>query len=100
MIIDNTNWCNKKGSSKDKVPSGYKCWLDFYEKKSKTSNNECSVLGCSEKAEVGAHVYREGNSQDVYIVPMCYGHNNSDNKSDNKSDKFDLKGNITLIKRN
>lgn len=93
MIIDNTNWCNKKGSSEDKVSSNYDSWLDFYEEKSSTSGNQCSVLDCSKKAEVGAHVYREGNSQDVYIVPMCYTHNNSDSK-------FDLKFNLTLIKRN
>lgn len=93
MGIGNTNWYNKKGSSKDQVSSSYDSWLDFYEEKSSTSSNQCSVLGCSKKAEVGAHVYREGNSQDVYIVPMCYTHNNSDSK-------FDLKCNITLIKRN
>ena len=69
-------------SEEGKIVDNYKCYI-------------VCVLDSeyAKKAEVGAHVYREGNSQDVYIVPMCYGHNNS-------NEKFDLKGKITLVKRN
>ncbi|GAB6392933.1 MAG: hypothetical protein MdMp014T_2306 [Treponematales bacterium] len=36
----------------------------------------CSVRGCHNEAEVGAHIYRENAAGTYYIVPMCRKHNN------------------------
>lgn len=35
----------------------------------------CAVLGCSNIADVGAHVNKEGGPRDWYIVPLCHKHN-------------------------
>lgn len=54
----------------------------------------CSVEGCGNKAEVGAHIYNE--SPDVtneYIAPFC----DSCNK---KSSVIKLKGGTTLVRAN
>lgn len=36
----------------------------------------CSVIGCMERASVGAHVQKIRGSQSWYIIPLCTHHNN------------------------
>ena len=79
----NTNFCvkNINGTSKNTHPSGSSSWLGQYEKVTGSTRKTCSVMGCSRKAEVGAHVQikdgRVGN--EWYLTPMCKAHNNYHN---------------------
>ncbi len=54
--------------------------------------SECSVSGCSNKAEVGAHIQNE-SVQGVRIVPMCKPCNK-------KTGFFNLKNGIYLALSN
>lgn len=68
---------NKKGTSDDELPRGCVSWKDYWEAKSgKRWPSKCCVENCKNKAEVGAHVYKTGESEMVYIIPMCNEHNN------------------------
>jgi hypothetical protein len=50
-------------------------WLDHWKKFSKqTPPTYCPADGCLEKAEVGAHVQKDGDNS-TYIVPLCKKHN-------------------------
>ena len=72
---------NKKGTSNDKLPEGCKSWKEYWENNGKKSwPKKCKVDKCKNDAEVGAHVYKTGKPETVYILPMCSEHNNSDNK--------------------
>lgn len=62
---------NGTGSERYKnPPSGYKSWLDFWEKKAEENAGECGH--CGEKADLGAHVKKAtGTDNSWYIVPLC-----------------------------
>jgi len=62
---------NKQGTADRKPPAGYSSWLEFWEKKRGKKAQDCEVLGCSGKAEVGGHVIRVGAGSKEYILPMC-----------------------------
>lgn len=63
-----------KHNTKDKVPEGYDCWLDFWEDKKGYSATTCERYGCSEtKNLVGAHVIKSGEGAKEYIMPLCKG---------------------------
>ncbi len=63
-------------------PSGYKSWIDFWEKKKGKSHDVCEVLGCSNKDSiVGGHVVKLGESRPYYIVPLCNKCNSDENTS-------------------
>ena len=60
-------------------PNGYDSWKDYWMAKAgKNWPYYCPVPGCSERAEVGAHVKLANSySNKWYIVPLCYKHNNN-----------------------
>lgn len=79
---------NLVGTSDNKCKCG--SWLNHWENYAKKPSLFCSVNGCNEMAEVGAHVQTVGFSdQNWYIVPFCHKHNKT-------SETFDV-GNTTLV---
>lgn len=51
-------------------------WLRHWERGAGQRASLCSVSSCLKKAEVGAHVQKDGSSdRGWYIVPMCGTHN-------------------------
>ena len=68
-------WKNEEGTSDLESPIG-NSWKDYWEyytgQKWPTS---CCVLGCGDKAEVGAHVVNPNIPSYDFIVPMCRGCN-------------------------
>ena len=63
-------WKNKKGTS------GRNCYCDSWKQHWINVSglpwpSKCSVLYCTNDAEVGAHIYNYLGSMDEYIVPMC-----------------------------
>jgi len=85
------NWRNKNGT-KDrncKCGSWKQHWINFSRKPWPSS---CSVLGCKQPAEIGAHVYNPEVSGEK-IVPMC--------KLCNKLDTpFSLKNETRVVSAN
>ena len=69
---------NVPHTSNDPLPRGFSSWEDVWKYHSgKPWPYYCPVCGCSERAEVGAHVRLYGDySSRVFIVPLCYKHNN------------------------
>lgn len=71
---------NIKGTSRFKVPHGYKSWLDFWEKFRfkvaicASSGDDCCLNGTHKL--VGAHVQKVNSTDEkYYIVPLCYSCN-------------------------
>jgi len=62
----------------DRMPKGtYYSWKQWWEaKKYKTFPYFCSTYGCSNNAEVGAHVQKVYEGNEWYIVPLCKSCNN------------------------
>ena len=56
---------------------GYQSWKDFWlDKTNYKWPDYCPIVGCSEKATLGAHVYIVGDPYNrVFIMPMCDEHN-------------------------
>ena len=67
---------NKKGTADNDPPAGYTSWLAFWEKKKGKKANQCEVLNCGGKPDVGGHLIKVGEGGKEYILPMCYGCNN------------------------
>ena len=84
-------WKNKNGTSNRKCKCGSweKHWMNFSETK---WPDKCSVKGCTNKAELGAHVYEEGTPKE-YIIPMC-------KECNQRTDEFDIKKGITPVDAN
>ena len=76
MKVNNIN-----GTSQNKCKCG--AWLDHWKNFSnKTLPTACSVIGCSAKAEVGAHVQKDSQTdRDWFIIPLCDKHNKETKKS-------------------
>lgn len=95
----NTNYLvkNINGTSDNPPPSGYSSWLDYWRNETGSSRCTCCVMGCSNSAEVGAHVQikdgRVGN--EWYIAPMCKYHNNYHN-----TEPMYLDSRVTLVSAN
>ena len=76
-------WMHNINGSSDRSPT-CKCgswknhWLNF--SGARVWPSSCSVKGCTNAADVGAHVQYKTNG-DWYIVPMCYSHNNMQGQS-------------------
>lgn len=51
-------------------------WLDHWQNHTGRTPLFCTVDGCLNLAEVGAHVYLPDDKR-VFIVPMCKSHNGS-----------------------
>jgi hypothetical protein len=67
---------NKNKTSTKTPPTGYKSWLDFWEKEKGTKAVKCEVQNCKGSADVGGHVIKSGEGGKEYILPMCYTCNN------------------------
>ena len=68
---------NLNGTADRRPPTGYVSWKDFWKAKKGYWPSKCAVYGCTDTADVGAHV-KKVNSVDNswYIVPVCSYHNN------------------------
>jgi hypothetical protein len=91
MSITAKGWKNKKGTSTRscKCGSWKQHWINC---SGKEWPEKCSVLGCNNRATLGAHIINTDVSGE-YIVPAC----DSCNKLDSE---FDLKGGISLVSAN
>lgn len=78
---------NKKGTSDDELPIDCVSWKDYWEKSRKSWPSKCCVKDCRNEAKVGAHVYKTGESEIVYIIPMCNEHNNYNETEEMSVDK-------------
>ncbi len=77
VAILKTDVTNLKGTSDKKCHCD--SWLSHWEKYSEMNSSKCSIVGCSYNAAVGAHVVKYNSlDKNHYIVPMCQGHNLSD----------------------
>ena len=84
-------WKNKKGTAEEKCVCD--TWRDHWVKHShKPWPEECSVLGCSNKAILGAHVINS-EVEGTRIIPMCGSCNQNDQP-------FTVKDNTTLTNAN
>ena len=82
-------WMNATDSSDQTSPTG--SWIDYWEKVTDLDASYCSVKGCDDKAEHGAHVWqKKGGPQ--YIVPMCAHHNEQKKKG-----RFHLEDGTPLV---
>ena len=72
---------NINGSSDNKPSRGYSSWQEYWEDKKNRIFSSCSCITCLNKAKVGGHVKIVNSTNEWYIVPLCYEHNNmsSDN---------------------
>ena len=71
MIITAKKWKNKGGTSQRSCNCG--SWKQHWMKFSgKEWPKECSILDCSQKATLGAHIYcTNSGAHDEYIIPAC-----------------------------
>jgi hypothetical protein len=77
---------NKNGTSERSCDCGSwkKHWLNFSNQK---WPNTCSVYGCDNVAEVGAHIFATNvDDKSEYIIPMC-------KKCNARTDEFTIKQN-------
>ncbi|WP_413942926.1 hypothetical protein [Bdellovibrio sp. HCB-162] len=90
MGLSANGWKNKAGTGWKKC-SPCKTWKDHWIKlANKVWPSECSVKGCSNSAELGAHVHHP-EVEGERIVPMCNSCNGLDENTE-----FSLKGGISL----
>lgn len=87
-------WKNQKGTSDRRCVCG--SWKQHWEKFSyQTWPSKCSVAGCHNSAEVGAHVYRPGVSNQEYIIPMCKSCNGTQDFFTTKPDIVAISANVS-----
>lgn len=85
-------WKNINGTSDRQCNCG--SWLKHWENATGRTAFYCSVYGCSNFAEVGAHVHDTyGLIAGHRIVPMCRACNN-------RSDAFDLSAGVETVSAN
>ncbi len=73
---------NLSGTSEEKPPIPYASWLDYWENYKGRKAKKCSALNCENDANVGAHVINTDSIDfNIYIVPLCYEHNNKSEES-------------------
>lgn len=90
--VTNENWKNLNGTSKRTCRCG--SWIKHLENynKSNVRSGNCSVLGCDDKADLGAHVHNDGIVGEK-IIPTC----GSCNKLKNE---FTIKDDTILVSAN
>ena len=58
------------------APTGYRSWIDYWEKATGQKALLCREIGCLKQATDGAHVQLDDSYDNRwYIVPMCHPHN-------------------------
>lgn len=68
---------NLSGTSEEKPPLPFTSWLDYWENCTRRKAKKCSAINCNNDANVGAHVINnDSNDFNIYLVPLCYEHNN------------------------
>jgi len=67
---------NKSGTGSIDPPEDYDSWLDYWEKKKGKKATTCEAMSCIGSPNVGGHVVKVGGIGKVYILPLCYDHNN------------------------
>lgn len=96
MSLPAKGWKNK-GKTGERPSCGCGSWKKHWLKFSDEEwPEQCSIDGCTQPAEVGAHIVRVGNDtpDDEYIAPTCSGHNNDHDAV------FDLKDGVVLVSAN
>ena len=92
MTLPTDGWKNKNGTSDRSCYCGTwkQHWINY---SGEEWPSRCSVRGCLNSAEVGAHIYNTDISKKEYIAPMC--------RSCNRLvGEFSLKPNVTLVNAN
>lgn len=93
MSITATGWKNKKGTAlrSCKCESWKKHWINC---SGREWPKTCSVLGCSNDATLGAHIYNTNPEvTGEYIIPAC-------DECNKRSEKFSLKESTCLVSAN
>ncbi len=79
------------GNYNPDVPTGYKSWLDYWEKHTGVEAERCRY--CNQNFPhnelVGGHVVADGYAG-IYIVPLSIGANNSENTAVFEVEESDL----------
>lgn len=85
---------NVNGSGRFSAPTGYRSWLDYWEKKTGSKAFFCSASNCFSSNLVGAHV-QKANSTDNrwYIIPLCSSCNQ-------RTDTFEVSGTLVPVPSN
>ena len=81
---------NLNGTGNRHPSDGSTSWKDWWEKRTGRKFSYCSCVGCSSKAEVGAHVQKVNGGDEWYIVPLCNSCNVSKKNVSFKVDSDDL----------
>ncbi len=88
MTLPISGWTNATGTADDTCPCD--TWMAHWKNNTdKTWPSGCSVEGCTNSADRGAHVDNAA-AQGRWIVPMCPSCNGTDGT-------FNLKGGVTLV---
>ncbi len=75
--MNKTKVKNVKG--KYKVPKSYESWLEYWERNTGKRSTGCEKDGCNKTNDiVGGHVYKQGDNENIYLVPICHVHNSND----------------------
>lgn len=85
---------NINGTSQNTCRCG--SWLEHWKKFSgQTLPTHCPESSCTQKPEVGAHIQKDGSSDDSwYIVPLCTTHNGQKGKS------LEISNSVKLVSAN
>lgn len=72
----------KNSNGYNPITCGCKSALSHWENNTNEKSKNCSIKYCTEKAVVGGHVINcHGSaSKQIYIIPLCSAHNNSNFK--------------------
>lgn len=85
-------WKNKNGTDERECKCG--SWKQHWINSSgKKWPEKCSISGCSNNAELGAHIINTSISREEYIVPACESCNHL-------TDEFDLKADTEFVSAN
>ena len=85
---------NINGSSRFPAPSGYKSWLEYWEKQTGRRVTYCGSANCYGTDLVGAHVQKaEGSDKTWYITPLCKSCNQ-------RSDTFEVYSTLVPVPSN